>query len=490
MKKLEYKLPPMEHQKKAMAYAWPHYNFAYFMEMGTGKTYAAINLAAARFINKQINALVVVCPTPIKLVWESEFEKFCPIDYDVFVMQSGMNAEAKKFAAKETDALKVFVVGIEALSQGKAGEIAAAFAKSHETMTVIDEASGIKSERRGRKKTARTWACYAIGEQSMYRLIMTGTPITQGVEDLYSQFRFLNQWIIGCKSYFQFKNLYCQIGGFENRQIVGYQNVTQLLEKVEPYVYAVRTDECIDMPEKSYRQLFVEPTDDQKRAMQSLKDLFEAEIEGDSLVTATILERLTRYQQIVGGNFPFNLEDGGFGTKPIPGPNPKLQALVEDIKTLGITEKVVIWARFRPEVDLVSKTLRSEFGDRSVVEFHGGVDYADRKNAIESFQDDSSGVRFFVSNQAVGGMGITLTAGRYTYYYSNDFSYQNRVQSEARTWRNGQHRKCIYTDIIMRVPYDTMIAKAITRKQDLAVFVDSEIETIKKGGKVSFTINN
>lgn len=462
----------MGHQKTAMGKAWPYNNFAWFMEMGTGKTYSAINLAAARFINEQINAMVVVCPTPIKLVWESEFETFCPVPYDIFVMHSGKNKEAERFTAKTYDepTLKVFVVGIESFSQGKAADLAIGFAKAHETKTVIDESSRIKND-----KAARTKKVYKLGEQSVFRLIMTGTPITQGMEDLYSQFRFLNQWIIGCKSFFQFRNKYCIMGGFENRSVIGYQNTQQLMKAVSQYIYSVKTKECIDMPDKIYRKLMVEPTKEQVEVIKSLKDLFEAEVEGDVLITETVLERLTRYQQVCGGNFPYNHEEGGYDTKPIVGPNPKLDALIEDIESLDNNHKVIIWARFRPEIKAISEALRAKYGKDSVVEFHGGVEYEERKQGVKNFQGEG-GPRFFISGQSIGGMGITLTAAFHTYYYSNSFSFEDRVQSEARSWRKGQTNKCTYTDIVMNIPYDKMITAAIRNKQNMATYVDEQIE--------------
>lgn len=469
-KKIEYKYPPMEHQKTAMSLAWPHHEFAWFMDMGTGKTYSAIHLAAARYVNDQINAMLVFCPTPIKLVWENEWEQYCPCDYEIFVMQSGRAADATKFIKKETDALKVMIFGIEAMSQGDAYKIAEMFAKNHECMTVVDESSRIKNA-----KASRTKRIVGVGEHSMFRIAMTGTPITQGIEDLYSQFQFLNPYIIGLKSYFQFKNMYCQMGGFENRKIIGYQNTNALLKKVAPYVYTVKIEDCIDMPERSYRRIYVEPTKEQIRAMQSLKELFEAEVDGDILMASTVLERLTRYQQIIGGNFPFNVEDGGFSTKPIPGPNPKLEALLDDIEDNLAGRKAVIWARFVPEIELICERLRERFGVESVVEFHGGIDYDGRKTSVKRFQTDDS-VRFFVSNPQTGGMGQTLTAAYHTYYYSNDFSYENRGQTERRTWRKGQDNHCTYTDVIMNNPHDKMIYAAIARKTDVAKYVEEQIE--------------
>lgn len=468
-----YRVPPMDHQVEALRVGYPQRAFALFHEMGCGKTFTTINIAAARRHIGSISGLLVICPTPIKLVWEDEFERMCPdiTTPDVFVMSSGKNKEAEKFirCPPEDGKLKVLVVGIEALSQGKAADIANKFVNTHDTMVVVDESSKIKNP-----TAARTKKVIKMGANAAFRIILTGTPITQGIEDLYSQFQFLNPAIIGLKSFFVFKNRYCQMGGFEGRQIIGYQQTDELMKRVSPFIHAVKTRDVLDLPEKAYTKLIVQPTPEQKSAIKSLKDLFEAEDNGDILITQTILERLTRYQQICGGSFPFNAEDGGYLTKPISGRNPKLEALLDHIDGLANDKKALIWCRFRPEIALVSTALRARYGEDAVVEFHGGVDYDGRKQAIAGFQTESN-IRFFVVNQSTGGMGITLTAASLAYYFSNSFSFEDRLQSEARIWRKGQNEHCMYVDVSMDIIYDKMTLVAIKRKQDMATYVEEQI---------------
>ena len=468
-----YIVPPMSHQVEAMRKIYPMRAGALFHEMGCGKTYTTINIAAARFFKNAINGLLVICPTPIKLVWEDELERMKPnkLKVDVFIMESGQNIAADRFISSppEEGILKVFIVGIESLSAGKAGELALKFASKYKTMTVVDESSKIKNY-----KAARTVKVMNIGLKSEFRLILTGTPITQGMEDLFTQFQFLNPSIIGMKSFFTFKNRYCILGGFEGKKILGYQQVDELMGRIAPYIHAVKTIDALDLPEKSYSKLVVNMTSEQSKAVSELKNLFEAEDKGDILITRTILERLTRYQQICGGSFPYNNEDGGYSVKPISGRNPKLEALLEHIEGIDNQRKALIWCRFRPEIALVSDALRYKYGDDAVVEFHGGVDYEGRKKAISDFQGNPT-TRFFIVNQSTGGMGITLTAANLAYYFSNSFSYEERLQSEARIWRKGQIKPCVYIDVMMNVAYDLMTLKAIARKQDMATFVDEQI---------------
>ena len=118
----------MGHQLVALRKAWPMREFAFFHEMGTGKTFEAINLAAARFQAGQIEGLVIICDTPIKNVWYtgdgtwydedgklqgSEIEKWCPVDYSCWVFESGDHPA--KWSREKRDELKILVIGVESL---------------------------------------------------------------------------------------------------------------------------------------------------------------------------------------------------------------------------------------------------------------------------------------------------------------------------------------------------------------------------------------
>lgn len=461
-----FKVPPMGHQLVALRRAHPAREFALFHEMGTGKTYTAINLAAARYRRGQIDALVVICPTPIKNVWELELEKFCPIDYSVWVFESG--DQPKNWIREKREELKVFIIGVESLSikKGQSMQKLEYFNRFHRFMCVVDESSRIKNY-----KASRTVNVVKIGGWADFRMILTGTPVTQGLQDLFGQFLFLNAKIIDCKNYFVFRNKYCVMGGFQNRQILGYQFKEDLLKRIEPYVDYVTKEECLDLPPKVYADpLVVQPSSEQKAVMKQLKEEYSAEDKDKAITVSTVLERVLRFQQVIGGTFPYE-EDGEYHTQPISGKNPKIDTLLEYINDLPAAAKVIIWARFVPEIGYIRQALESEYGEQSVVTFYGATDSESRKQNVERFQEDPT-CRFIVSNQTVGGYGQTWTAGTFVVYYSNTFSYEDRYQSEDRAHRKGQENHVTYQDIEMAVPQDRMILRAVRKKRDLAMEVE------------------
>lgn len=470
----------------ALRRAWPLREFALFHGMGTGKTFTTINLAAARFQRGQIEGLVIICDTSIKNVWYtgdgtwldedgdlqgSEIEKWCPVDYSCWVFNSGDSPDRWIRTKRNGDELKILVVGVESLSieNGQSLRAIQYFAKHHKFMCAVDESTSIKNW-----KATRTKNVTLVGGLADYRLILTGTPITQGMEDLFGQFGFLNANIIGCRNFFVFKNKYCVMGGFQGKQILGYQFQDHLLDKVRPYVDQVTKEQALDLPEQIYPEpITVKPTKEQTRVMKQLAQEYAAEDGGKEITVSTVLERTLRFQQVIGGTFPFE-EEGEYQAKPISGKNPKLEAMLEYIAHLDKTAKVIIWARFVPEIRYIADALRKLYGEDAVVTFYGADDQEQRKINNRRFQEERQ-CRFMVSNQQVGSKGQTWTAATFNVYYSNTFSYQDRYQSESRSHRKGQEYPVLYQDIEMAVLQDKMILKAIRRKKSLAEVVEEEL---------------
>lgn len=479
-----FKHDPSPIQMRALKKAYSVPSYALYHAMGAGKTYTSINLAAGRFLKSKVkHVVVIVNPSAIKDVWAVELEKHCPVDYDVFIFGAGDNTRLLRWTAHRKDEQLQFVVfGVEAFSQGNAIKALESYITEHKTegiMMILDEATSIKNP-----TAARTKKITKQGHRCQYRMILTGTPITQGYQDLFAQMNFLDPSIIGCKSFVLFRNLYCIMGGFEGRSIIGYQRENELLERIQPWCDIVSKEEA--MPELEPKQylpdLIIEPSPEQKQAMAQLKDAFEAEDDGQTLTVSMAMERITRYQQICGGFFPFDdVENGGYGIKPISGPNPKLEAMVRELELIKEQgHKTIIWARFVPEIEVIVETLKRKFGENSVVGFYGGTPSEDRRENTRRFQEDAE-VVFMVSTQAVGARGQTWTAATQTRYYSQTFSYEDRMQSEDRNHRRGQANSVGYRNYVMNVTADKMISKAIANKHGLSEEFKDGIKSINLG---------
>lgn len=461
---------PGKHQIRGIGLGLANNEYALFWEPGAGKTYATIHIAKTRFVMGQIDLVVIICPNSIKQVWDREVKLWASdIPTRVQTLSAGQSPVRIK---SDVRTLEFLVIAVESLSAGKAYDKAIAYMQGRKAMVVEDESSRIKnpSSIRTKKATNLAWT-------GQYRLILTGTPVTQGPHDLFAQFRFLNPNIIGITKWAQFRARYCIMGGFENKKIVKYQNIEELTERIKPYADLVLLKDCADIPEKIYQVINVPLSPEQRALIRQLKDEGTIQVEslGAELYVEMALERMTRIQQIVGGSLPMiDQENGGYKCITMPGRNPKMDAMFDTIEDLPDGTKCLIWARFEPERERIVQRLADEYGVSSVVRFDGSVNDADRRIAVNRIQDDET-CRFFVGNQTVAGIGLTLTAAKYALTFSNTFSSEDRVQMENRNHRTGQTDHCIYIDFEAMVKEDRMLMRALALKKDLAELVKDSI---------------
>lgn len=461
---------PGQHQIIGVENALINNEYAFLWEPGAGKTYGVVHVAKTRWRMGQIDLMIVLCPNSIRQVWPAEFAKWgADTPHEVKLPKT------KDVLTRPTDdRLEVLVVAIEALSQGGMFNKLMAYMKGRKAMVVNDESSRIKNP-----ASARTKAATNIAWSAWYRMILTGTPVLQGPHDLFAQFRFLNPAIIGITKWAAFKAKYCVIGGFENRQIVGHVNVDELVARIKPYAQMVRLQDCVDIPHKIYNRIPVPLSDEQRSYISQLKNEGTLVIEelNTELYVEMALERMTRIQQIVGGSIPYwDEEEGKYKTRPLQGKIPKLEAMLDYIEDGPDDHKYLVWARFTPERDRICAALVEQYGERAVVRFDGEVkDEALRKEAVHRFQTDPT-CRFFVGNQTVAGIGLTLTAGKTALNYSNTFSAEDRIQMENRNHRTGQTDHCVYVDFEAMVKEDRMITRALALKQDLAEYVKASMQ--------------
>mgnify|MGYP001822255831 CR=1 FL=1 len=461
---------PMRHQSLALSLAQDKKSFFFAHAMGTGKTYTILTLCCHLYSKGKIQGLLVVCPASIREdVWVKEVHKWTSllnIPAVSHVIHAGKHAATQKFLETEDNVfrLQVLIASVESLSneKQKAYGFCDTFLKTRSVAMAVDESSRIKNY-----KAKRTKNVIELGQNAEYRYCGTGTSVTQGLHDLYSQYRFLDWKIIGQKSFYTFRNRYCQMGGFEAKQIIGYQNIGELFRLIGPYTHVVRKEDANDLPPKVYETRHVVASAEQKRVYAQLETYMEATIGDMELKVDTILERMMRFQQIAGGNFPIKTEDG-WETEPLSS-NPKLYELLEILDETD--EQVIIWARFIPEILAIETALATAYGVRSVVTFYGGT--VDRESSIARFR--SGEARFFVANQQTAGMGLTLTEATLVIYFSNSFSYEDRVQSEDRCHRTGQNNKVTYIDLLSDLKIDHQIQQAQSRKTSMAKYVADEL---------------
>ena len=468
----KFKTKPYAHQIKALKMSWNKPYFAYFMEMGTGKSKVLIDNISMLYDNGKINGVLIVAPKGVVKNWyEGEIPTHIVkhIDYKCVLWQSLINAKQQKkldtlFETGED--LHILVMNVESLSTKKGYDFVHKFLFSHRAMMAIDESTTIKNP-----NAKRTKNICQLGLATKYNRILTGSPVTKSPLDLYKQCEFLQPELLGFSSYYAFRTRYAvmRTANFSGRSVqivVGYRNLEELSEKLKEFSYRVLKDECLDLPKKTFMKREVLLTPEQTKAYLQMQKLAHAKLNGKMMTTATVLTQLMRLQQITCGHF--TADDGTIHEMP----NNRIGELLDLL--YEIEGKVVIWAQFQRDVNNITAALHNEFGEGCYVDYYGLTPQEERQENIKKFQDPDSGVRFFVGTTQTGGYGITLTAASTMIYYSNGYDLEKRQQSEARIDRIGQKKPMTYIDIICENTVDTRIVKALRKKVDIATQIMGE----------------
>ena len=459
----KFKTKPFDHQRKAFYLSRDKQSFALLMEQGTGKTKVIIDNAAYLYANNKITALVVIAPNGVHRNWLStelpaHMPDWCPTKSVFYQSSISKKKQDERFdeVIGANDCLKVFAFNVEAFVSNTAVFYMNKILISNNVMLVVDESSRIKTPGAKRTKIITKFAKHA-----KYRRIMTGTPVTKGPEDVYTQFKFLDANILGYESFYSFRARYCVMGGFENRQIVSYQNTEELINSIEGSSYRVLKKDCLDLPSKIYQRHYVELSPKQRKIYNDMKKNFITELEGESVSAPEAITRLLRLQQILCGWFP--TEDK---VVPIDTKNVRLEALKEVLS--DIDSKVIIWARFKADL----RAIQGMLGD-SAVAYHGDITNDLREVAVQRFQNDPK-IKYFIGQPQSGGIGLTLTAAHYAIYYSNSFDLETRLQSEDRCHRIGTTKNVTYIDLESPKTIDTKIIRALRDKKNLADYINKD----------------
>ena len=447
------KLPPYGVQIKALMRAERRHNYAYFMEMGLGKTAVVL----AEFIRYQkaglVDGLVVICPNSLKRTWADQAEKF------------GSGISSAIWPLHGTVQLQdpwMLVMNYEATITTNGGKRLLGMLRGARCMLVLDESIQIKNY-----KARRTKTLIALSEYAAYRRILSGKPVVQGPHDLWAQLRFIygHQGL----NYFQFRAHFCKMGGYLGKQVVGAQNAEQLYQMVDQVAFRARKDDWLDLPPKIYETREIEMTKEQKKHYMELHDDLYTMIKGQEIVTTMMISAMLKMQQVTSG---FVIGPGKVEIE-LDGGNPKLEALVELLEE--IDGKTVIFCYFRHSVRKIVDRLK--WAGYNAAGFMGG--------------DDPAVIKEFNTDRGPDVLVVQIQSGKYGHdmlgteknrcatviFFENSYSLDDRAQAEDRPHRIGQTKPVVYIDLVAS-SVDKAAIKALQRKEDVSLAV---IDNIKRG---------
>jgi len=467
---------PLQHQQTALEIGWKRPFFAYFLEMGLGKSRIAIDDFLLNFEDERVDGLIVIAPKGVYSNWHrevvdnpGEIQKWIWEKYyrnaRIYMYRAGKGKKEK--AAREwlldnrEPTPRILVINIEALATTKdAADLVRNFCKAHRTMMIIDESTVIKHHR-----TKRTKLMHKLSAGAEMRRIMTGSPSTGSQSDLWAQFEFLRPGAnpLGYRNFTVFQARFnklaiMQIGNHSFKKEVGPANTEELTKLVALHSFRRRKVDCLDLPPKEYRRWEVELTEEQETVYKELRQFALARVQGHEASTELVVTQLMRMHSVICGHIK---TDDGILRRLKSNRMAAVQQIVE-----ATEEQVVIWCHWRPDADLVAGELIKLYGREAVAEWHGGITNENREAMEGDFQAGRR--RFMVATDAAGARGRTWTAATLVIYYSNGYDWEIREQSEDRTHRIGTKGTVTYVDIVVPGTMDEKILKALRTKRSIA----------------------
>ena len=423
---------------------------ALYMEMGTGKTRVAIELIKLRHNAGKIDHILWLCPCNIK-------------------------ADIRRGIAEHSNLCDIGIldiVGIETLSTSiRECSRLLKLVKSHKVYLIVDESSLVKNH-----SALRTIHIQQLADACHYKLILNGTPISRNEADLYAQWFLLDWRILGYRSYFSFAANHLE---YDDRgRIRRVLNTDYLAEKINPYTYQVKKEDCFDLPSKHYRVEYCELADWQNYNYDNILD--DLLIGLDEMENTAIYQLFGALQAVISGyvvNINYDRRDAPHAIRERyiadPEENPRLAALCSVIE--DNEEKTIIFCQYTDEIDTIVNLLRAS--GRSAVQFNGEMSIKKRNTAIDAFRD---GTQYFVANKACGAFGLNLQFCHNLIFYSHDWNWGTRAQAEDRVHRLGQTHDVYITDICMDNSIDVQILKCLQKKENLSDSFKQEVAHLQK----------
>jgi SNF2 family DNA or RNA helicase len=448
------KTDPFQHQVKAFGFHTSVDSSALFAEQGTGKTLVAIAVAGHRFLKKEVTTVLVGCPKSVVYVWRKELRKHADFTFRFIPRGAGKLKEG---------VLNFVVYNYDMLTR----QHKKIMKKFKPDMMILDEGHKIKN---GQAKISKT--CHKMAKQIPYRLLMTGTPIGQGVEDIHSEIKFIDESIFG-SSFSDFRDQYLEMGGYMGYEIIGYKNEEKLLEKLHTISFRVTKKECLDLPPELSQNLYVEPDRITKKLYKKIEDELGFVHNGEPVEAELPVTKLMKLRQITGGIVKSDLDS------LVHISNAKLEVLREYIRCKNWKKKLVIFTSFTHETDSIGNICKKE--GRGYLVLDGRTTDKIRNNIEDLFNQDKRFDIIIVQVQT-GGEGLDFTSADVGIFYSPTFSYIWTEQCKARLHRNNQDSPVTYLYMVMLGTVDEYVVEVLEESRSTANSFLDERRNYQIGG--------
>lgn len=422
-------------------------------DMGLGKTLQVIGLLLHRRGEMQKDRLLpslLVVPASLLGNWKRELEKFAPgYPYLIAHRSAFTSAEVDLINSGNHRSLQMGAVVITTYTT--LGKLTGLQEQTFD-VAVLDEAQAIKNAGTTQSRTVKRI-------NARQRIALTGTPVENRLDDLWSLFDFLNPGLLGGPTDFS-QAIKAMI-----RNVQGYAPLKRL---VRPYLLRrMKTDPNVapDLPSKNEVTAFCELNKRQaslyQRAVTALaKELASAEdgIQRQGVVLGALmkLKQICNHPSLWSGDKTYAAEDSG-----------KFSRLGEIAREIADRqEKMLVFSQFREMTGPLADFLAGVFG-RSGLVLHGGTAVGKRPELVEQFQAPG-GPSFFVISLNAGGSGLNLTAASHVVHFDRWWNPAVEDQATDRAFRIGQTRSVLVHKFVCQGTLEERIDEMIRDKKQIA----------------------
>jgi superfamily II DNA or RNA helicase len=414
-------------------------------DMGLGKTLQVITLIS-QMAEKGAIRVLIVAPTTLLFNWKNELDKFAPhLDYFIHHGDRYDNAEDLKAHSLVLTSYGLVINDLDLLC------------KLEFDLIVADESQAIKNVSSLRYKSI-------IKLRGKLKIAMTGTPIENGIAELFAHMNFVNPGFF--RTFSNFKDQYLKELRNGNPEIM-----EDLRKKIQPFVLRRTKEEVLtELPDKIEEYLYCEMGVAQKKVYEAYRNEYREFIqgkfneEGANQSKMYVLEGLTKLRQICDSPDLISKEKKGAKSA-------KIDLLMEHIEEKTGNHKILIFSQFVKMLDLVKKEMVSRNIPFSYLD--GKSSMKNRENSVNQFQEDTS-IRVFLISLKAGGTGLNLTAADYVYILDPWWNPAVENQAIDRCYRMGQEKKVMAYRMICKDTVEEKIVDLQKSKLKLAKEVISE----------------
>lgn len=424
------------------------------LEMGVGKTLVALMVLAALAARR----VLICCPLRVVPVWEQQIDRHLDLPMIVLSLDdsAGSVANKKKLAddklklAETTGRPLIIIINYDSVWRSPFAD----WAEGQQwDLIIADESHRLKAP--GGKASL---AFKRLRQHACGRLALTGTPMPHSPLDVYAQFRFLSQTIFG-PSFAAFRQKYAVMGGFQRKQVTGFQCLDELEALMRTITFRVSKD-VLDLPPQTHVTYHCELSGEAQRIYRDLEDDFVAEVRDGRITVSNAMVKLLRLQQVAGGWV--KTDDGQYHRVD----SAKEKLLADTLEDMGPGEPVVVFCRFHADLDAVH--------DAAKAAAFPSLELSGRRDELKRWQDGEAQV--LAVQISAGGVGVDLTRARYSIYYSLSFSLGEYDQALSRVHRPGQTRPVEHIHLLARNTVDTKIMRALEKRAEVVEAILAEIK--------------